>query len=341
MKRMWSSLGLVGLVTLLAIVLAAPPLVGASEGKFKIKTENGNTFLFNEAGDVLKLPKNSQAPDTASVGNSYFRSVDTLATPVISRAIQGWLSGERHSLEAVNFTSEGKSWWAGFQPLDPQSKKLWIGVAVPENDLIGKIRSFRHLYLVIVSVLLTTGVAVAAFLIHRHSRQLKESSTNGVTGDDMEKNLLSLVRRGESANLEFKSTMRKNLKTGKFGKEIELTWLKTVAAFMNTDGGTLLIGIGDDGDIFGIEADEFENDDRCRLHFKNLINQHIGLEFSKLLSFHIRSIAGKKIIFLECASSREPVFLRTKNEEGFYIRSGPSSVSLPISKTLRYLDGRN
>ena len=46
MKRMWSSLGLVGLVTLLAIVLAAPPLVGASEGKFKITTENGNTFRF-------------------------------------------------------------------------------------------------------------------------------------------------------------------------------------------------------------------------------------------------------------------------------------------------------
>ncbi len=303
-------------------------------------TDNGNTFLFNEAGDVLKLPKNGQAPHMGAAEQSFFRPVDTLATPVVARAIQGWLSGERDSLDAVRFTSEGKSWWAGFQPLDPQSKKLWIGVAIPENDLIGKIRRFRHLYFVIVAVLLTTGIAITALLIHRHSRRLKESIANGVLGNDDEKHLLSLVKCGESAKLEFKSTMRKNLKTNKFGKEIELAWLKTVAAFMNTDGGTLLIGIGDSGEIFGIDADDFENDDRCRLHFKNLINQHIGLEFSKLLSFQIRAIAGKKIIALECASSREPVFLRTKNEEAFYIRSGPSSVSLPISKTLRYLDGR-
>ncbi len=59
MKKMWSSLGLVGLVTLLAIVLAAPPLVCASEGKFLIKTENGNTFRFGAQLRMIPTSENN------------------------------------------------------------------------------------------------------------------------------------------------------------------------------------------------------------------------------------------------------------------------------------------
>jgi hypothetical protein len=59
MKRMWSSLGLVGLVTLLAIVLAAPPLVGAFEGKFLIKTEDGDTFRFGAQLRMIPTTENN------------------------------------------------------------------------------------------------------------------------------------------------------------------------------------------------------------------------------------------------------------------------------------------
>ena len=59
MKKMWSSLGLVGLVTLLAIALAAPPLVCASEGKFKITTENGNTFRFGAQLRMIPTSENN------------------------------------------------------------------------------------------------------------------------------------------------------------------------------------------------------------------------------------------------------------------------------------------
>jgi hypothetical protein len=55
MKRMWSSVGLVGLVTLLAIVLTATPLVFAKgEGSFVIKAENGNTYRFG--GQMRMIP---------------------------------------------------------------------------------------------------------------------------------------------------------------------------------------------------------------------------------------------------------------------------------------------
>ena len=55
MKKMWSSVGLVGLVTLLAVALAATPLVFArGEGSFVIKAENGNTYRFG--GQMRMIP---------------------------------------------------------------------------------------------------------------------------------------------------------------------------------------------------------------------------------------------------------------------------------------------
>ena len=45
---------------------------------------------------------------------------------------------------------------------------------------------------------------------------------------------------------------------------------------MNTDGGILLLGVSDEGTVMGPEADGFASEDKCRLHFKNLVNQHRG-----------------------------------------------------------------
>jgi type I restriction enzyme, R subunit len=72
-----------------------------------------------------------------------------------------------------------------------------------------------------------------------------------------------LIKRGESKTLEFKSTLRWSLKEDRRDdKGVTHAALKTIAAFLNTDGGDLLIGVGDDGSIVGIEADQLDNDDK-------------------------------------------------------------------------------
>ncbi len=78
---------------------------------------------------------------------------------------------------------------------------------------------------------------------------------------------------------------------------------------MNTNGGILLIGVDDDGTILGIDADEFANEDKIMLHFKNLLSQHIGLEFSSFLNLIINQVEGKTILVIECERANRPVFL--------------------------------
>jgi type I restriction enzyme, R subunit len=76
-----------------------------------------------------------------------------------------------------------------------------------------------------------------------------------------------LIKRGESKTLEFKSTLRWSLKEDRRDdKGVTHAALKTVGAFLNTDGGDLLIGVADNGSIVGIEADQLDNNDKFMRH---------------------------------------------------------------------------
>lgn len=153
--------------------------------------------------------------------------------------------------------------------------------------------------------------------------------------------ILELVRRGESKKLEFKSTLRMNLITGKPDWNIEHAVLKTIVAYLNTDGGILLVGVSNSGEILGIENDGFSNEDRFLLHFKQLIKQHIGLNYAPMIEYTLVPVSGKKVLEIDCKKSDEAVFLKTdKNDEEFYIRIGPSSERLTGSKLIEYVNRR-
>ena len=144
-----------------------------------------------------------------------------------------------------------------------------------------------------------------------------------------------MIALGESEKLEFKSTLRWNLIANRADKAIENSALKTVVAFLNTDGGTLLIGVKDDGSVIGIESDQFPNEDKFLLHFANLINERIGKQHLGHIQSGLREVAGKKVLRVDCKPSPDPVFLKNNGEE-FYVRNGPSSTQLSTSEVLEY-----
>jgi hypothetical protein len=73
------------------------------------------------------------------------------------------------------------------------------------------------------------------------------------------------------------------------------------------------------------------------LHIKNLINQHLGAEFSKYLNTDVRPVEGKTLVAMTCKKATEPAFLLMGQKEEFYIRSGPSSIKLTPRQMLNYL----
>ena len=158
--------------------------------------------------------------------------------------------------------------------------------------------------------------------------------------NDLYKRSKDIIKAGESDKVEFKSTLRYNLHTNKFGREIEHAALKTLAAFLNSWGGILFIGVDDRQNITGIEKDNFENDDRALLHLTQMINDRIGSHFMQFINCSIETTDLKKIIRIDVSPSNLPAFLTNNNEEYFYVRTGPSTTDLKPSLIYDYIDNR-
>ena len=271
--------------------------------------------------------------------SSEFRSAVELDDPLVQKMIASWKGRHIPSNEAFSIRHGSRTWWCGYRTMENTHRNVWVGVMVPETDIMGGIRQRRTRLWEMGAVVVLLAGGLAFFVIRRYGRTFNLPADR-YDSRQPEKSILRLIAKGEGRTVEFKSTMRMNLHTRKPGKEIEIAWLKAVAAFMNTDGGTLLLGVSDDGTIGGLEADDFANDDKCRLHLKNLVNQHIGAEFSKYLRFNLVGVDGKQIGVVSCRPCADPVYLKEGKSEAFYIRSGPSSDALPVSKIVSYIRNR-
>ncbi len=298
--------------------------------------EGGSAFLLETDGSVLLPPDRDEQRDTrfpVSLAAERFP-----AGPVLE-AVQTWKGMERPAQQAFSFSSDG-AWWARLQPMGMRQDGLWLGVALPEGDFLGALRAGWVQILLVGGLVLLAGGLLVAGLSRRYGSQLRSLPALAADPERFEERVLGLIHSGESPTLEFKSTLRTNLRTAKPGKEIELAWLKGVVGFLNTDGGVLLVGVNDAGELLGMDADGFENEDKCLLHFKNLFNQHIGAEFARYIQAELRPVQGKAVLAVSCNRAEDPVFLMVGKNEEFHIRSGPSNMKLTPRQMLHYLRRR-
>jgi hypothetical protein len=103
-----------------------------------------------------------------------------------------------------------------------------------------------------------------------------------------------LLKQHESKTLEFKATLRWNLKEGRKDPAVTHAVLKTIAAFLNTEGGDLLIGVADDRSLVGIEADDFETEDRFMLHMSQVARNALGDRAGTCVDPRMQAVKGKR-----------------------------------------------
>lgn len=163
-----------------------------------------------------------------------------------------------------------------------------------------------------------------------------------------ETSIVEIIARGESRELEFKATARVDIATGRKEAFLEHNIVKAVAAFLNSEhGGTLLIGVNDDGSIRGIEADYSawsKQEDRCRdkyeLWLMKLLQDAYGKQFGHCIRVTFHAEDGKDVCRIRVAPAPKPVFVKEGNDERFYVRTGNSSPWLKLSEALDYIKTR-
>jgi Putative DNA-binding domain len=147
----------------------------------------------------------------------------------------------------------------------------------------------------------------------------------------------TIIEEGEGDRTEFKSTLRTNLRTGERDTRMDLEVVKTIAAFINSQGGRLVIGVGDDGKPIGLEADKFESEDRMNRHLGSLIRDRIGPEHIDYIRYGFSDYQGSRVLIVDCDRGRSPVYVKDANQERFYMRTGAATTELSGRRLTEYV----
>lgn len=149
-----------------------------------------------------------------------------------------------------------------------------------------------------------------------------------------------LIAEGENGAVEFKATLRTNLHTGQADEKMHLAVLKTIAAFLNNRGGTLLIGVSDDGTPVGVAADHFASEDKMGLHLVHLIRDRIGDIFLPYVHPHFEEQDGTRVLAVRCDSGPKPAFVKDGPVQRFFVRGGNATAELSGGSMTDYVKQR-
>lgn len=162
------------------------------------------------------------------------------------------------------------------------------------------------------------------------------------TGNHSNKSLRKIISEGEHEGLEFKTSFRWDIHQNKVNKNLERAVMKTVVAFLNSEGGQLVLGVDDSGKIIGLENDfrslPKPDTDGFQNHFTNVFHTTIGPEFRQFIELTFHEIDNKNCCLVNVLPANRPTYLRLDNGEEFYIRTGNGTTGLKLSEAAAYTD---
>lgn len=185
-----------------------------------------------------------------------------------------------------------------------------------------------------------TVVERAGGLVQQSDGRPKEdenSPSNVPTGE--------LVDRKESARLEFKETARWHTKANMHHKDIELEVVKSVAGFLNKDGGTLLIGVADNNELTGFERDLalFKSGrqgphDAFELWFTGVLDESIGAaSTASFVRAGFEVVSDKDVFRIDVLPSDKPVYVKWESDEFFFVRTNNRTRRMKTQDAANYI----
>ena len=155
------------------------------------------------------------------------------------------------------------------------------------------------------------------------------------------RSVAELIKLGESMVLEFKSTFQWDVVQQRQNKQLRYVVLKTIAAFMNCEGGTLVIGVEDNGNVYGLSYDLKllgGSRDRFEQTIMNLVIEKIGPVVAPYIRVRFEDIKDRTVCAVTAEPVRDGVFVKTSVGKEFFIRVGNTTRSLDPEQTHEYLN---
>lgn len=180
------------------------------------------------------------------------------------------------------------------------------------------------------------GAIVFVLIAEAINRRLQSRSRRRDTG--------LLLSGGEHATVEFKASARHNLHTGDKDPQVELAIARTVAGLGNAAGGTLLIGVADDGQVVGLQRDlqhvKGGDLDRYELWLHDLLVRCLGRGSLRGIHVAFEQIDDLDICRIDVAPAGRPLFLRPHTGERrvqLHARVGNSTRELAVDEAIDHV----
>jgi protein kinase-like protein/schlafen family protein len=171
-------------------------------------------------------------------------------------------------------------------------------------------------------------------------------------GRETPRRLAGLLESGEGAQVEFKSSLRTPYgdmgnRTPKEARAVvERAIAKAVAAFLNSStGGTLVVGVADDGTVLGLEPDIESigwkpNRDGWELAFRDVIKKYLGADALAHVHLDYEEAEGRLVALVHVAPRPRETWLRDGGTDELYVRLANSSEPLSGRRLVSYVRER-
>jgi len=188
------------------------------------------------------------------------------------------------------------------------------------------------------------GICISFILAYFNQKILKQSHKIQFMEDVLAVDTLSLIGAGESESLEFKSSVRWDVRRDCINKNLDAVITKSIAGFMNHLGGTLLIGVADNGDIIGIENDFKTIKKKTRDGFEclimSLVESYLGRDCCTLVHCTFQTINKKDICRVSIESSKLPVYVKSDKISRYFVRTGNATRELDAREAHTHISQR-
>jgi len=309
-------------------------------------TENFKTFSKFKNINLLVETTQNRTMDLSSNSMSSFRELedaDVKDDSLAIHAINHFKKFEKQNQGIFNFRYHDEVYWNSFQRFPAETGILYYLLTIPDSEIQNIIVNTTTKVLFWIGLILILFGVLALFIKSRIFYQNPRGKLSSVE---------EILKEDENRYLEFKSSSRYDYRQEKHNPVLEQVIFKTVAAFGNTDGGILLIGVDDDKNIIGLEKDfntlKKPTADYYEIHLRNNFHNLMGVRYvSKYIRMQFEECKNEKIVCkIKVFPAKEPLYLKIKNkngllEEKFYVRSGNSSQEIKsIAEINEYINTR-
>ena len=313
------------------------PLLRAQELYERIALgEHGHLFLVDTENRVVDLRRSLLGAPGGS---------DDLDILLQAAVEQSQLQpGERVHVCAL--AGEAGGWWCAMREIELEGHSVQLGVLEHAEAFSLEVGAERRRIFWMMIAVAGAGILLSGVILRYYLKAVRARARA-----DQVQPIEEQVAAGESERLEFKSSMRWDYQAQSINKKLEEVILKSLAAFNNGKGGTLLIGVNDEGQALGLEPDlqslRQPDTDHFELHLRNLISQTYGVEYgAAFLRITFPTLQEHTICCIEIEPGRNPLYAPITDKSGrrqekFFVRSGNASREISrLSEVMQYIQGR-